>query len=87
MPEYVSPELAAANEAGERADALFAEGLANNQQGDNYTILVVLGATVLFFTAMSDRVKRGRNQWILLGTAIALFAVVAYFLIEFPKLL
>lgn len=86
MPEYTSPDIEAAKEAGIRADALFATGLADNQQGDNYTVLAVLGAVVLFFTAMSTRVKKGLYQWILLGTALVLFAGILGLLAFYPKL-
>jgi hypothetical protein len=86
MPEYRTELSDQAEETNARADALFAEGLENNQRGDNYTILAVLGAVVLFFTAMSTRVKQGRNQWILLGTALVLFVGIVGFLIAFPKL-
>ena len=87
MPEYNSPVLEASKEANARADALFAEGLDNNQRGDNYTILAVLGAVVLFFTAMSTRVKQRLYQWILLGTALILFAGIVTLLVFYPKLL
>ena len=87
MPEYHSEVAEESKQASARADALFAEGLENNQTGDNYTILTVLGAVVLFFTAMSTRVKKGRNQWILLGSALVLFGVIVALLAFFPRLL
>lgn len=86
MPEYALTAQEQAKEAAARADALFAEGLENNQRGDNYTILVVLGAVVLFFAALSTRMAKLAYQWILLGTALVLFAVMIGFLISFPKL-
>ena len=86
MPEYQLPEEQQAREASERADALFNQGLQDNQQGDNYTILVVLGAVVLFFSALSTRVHKPLFQWILLGTALALFGGMIAFLVSFPKL-
>jgi hypothetical protein len=86
MPEYRSEVAEESKQASDRADALFAEGLENNQQGDNYTILTVLGAVVLFFTAMSSRVKKGRNQWILLGSALVLFGVIVVLLASYPRL-
>jgi uncharacterized membrane protein len=87
MSEYRSPKQESYEAAVTRADALFAEGLEKNQRGDNYTILAVLGATVLFFAAMSTRVRQARNQWLLLGTALVLFSMVAVSLVTFPKLL
>jgi hypothetical protein len=72
MPSYVLPEKAAAADADARADQRFADALTNNQRGDNYTLLTVLFAAVLFFTAMSQRMRNTRSQRLLLGLAIAL---------------
>ncbi|MGB9372950.1 MAG: hypothetical protein WCA82_02185 [Jiangellales bacterium] len=86
MESYVLPERVAAQEADARADERFADALANNQRGDNYTLLTVLFAAVLFFTAMSARMDRARSQWALLSFAVALGVVGVAFLITFPKL-
>jgi hypothetical protein len=53
--------------------ATFAAALESNQRGDNYSLLTVLFAMVLFFTAMSERNTSGWAGWFLLG----LGAVVA----------
>ncbi|MBT0995091.1 hypothetical protein KIN34_12450 [Cellulomonas sp. DKR-3] len=86
MPEYVIPELGLAQAADARADAKFDEALRNNQRGDNYTVLTVGFAAVLFFAAMSGRMKARRAQWTLLGLACVGFVVLASFLVTFPKL-
>ncbi len=86
MEEYVVPELVAAQAADERADAKFDEALRNNQRGDNYTILTVGFAAVLFFAAISGRMRRARSQWLLLGIGFLGFAVCSFFLLSFPKL-
>jgi hypothetical protein len=72
MPSYVVPERTAAQEADARADSLFASALENNQRGDNYTLLTVLFAAVLFFTAMSQRMRTARDQWLLLGLGLVI---------------
>jgi cytochrome bd-type quinol oxidase subunit 2 len=74
-------------EADERADALFADALANNQRGDSYTLLTVLFAAVLFFTAMSARMDRAPSQWFLLSLAGVLGVIGVGFLLTFPKLI
>lgn len=86
MPQYRTELSDQAAATSVKADALFAEGLENNQRGDNYTILAVMGAVVLFFTAMSTRVKDKLLQWILLGTALAIFAGIVTLLLFYPVL-
>lgn len=87
MPEYVQPDAVAAVESDARADAKFQEALDNNQRGDNYTVLTILFAAVLFFAAVSGRVRRNRNAWILLGIAIVVFLGTTITLATFPKLI
>ncbi len=86
MPSYVLSEREAAAAADEQADALFTEALRNNQRGDNYTLLTVLFAAVLFFTAMSSRVTQPRSQWALLALALVVGTVGVVLLVAFPKL-
>lgn len=87
MPEFVQPDALAAREADARADALFQEALQSNQRGDDYTLLTVVFATVLFFAAMSDRITRNSYAWILLGVGLALFTAAATVLVVYPKLI
>jgi hypothetical protein len=54
-PEYVPPGTEEAAEKNAEADAAFERALVNNQRGDNYSLLTVLFALVLFLTAMSQR--------------------------------
>jgi hypothetical protein len=86
MPVYAIPELAEAQAADDRADATFAKALRDNQRGDNYAVLTVGFATVLFFGALSGRMRRRRLQVLLLGLAWAGFVVLAILLATFPKL-
>jgi hypothetical protein len=84
MKEYVPPGTTEAAAADQRADSRFAEALKFNQRGDNYTILTVLFALVLFFAAASTRLGRPRAQWIVLGLAIAFLVVAVGILATFP---
>ena len=86
MPEYVVPELVAAQAADERANEKFAQALVNNQRGDNYTALTIGFASVLFFAAMSGRMKSRRDQWILLDLGLAIFTAALVLLAFYPKL-
>ena len=86
MPEYQIPELADAAASDARADEKFAEALEYNQRGDNYTLLAVAFAAVLFFAAISGRMKSHRSQWALLGMGLAIFLVAMSLLLFYPKL-
>ncbi len=87
MPSYVMPEEVAAAAADVRADAKYEEALANNQRGDNYTLMTVLFAAVLFFAAMSNRMRKLRSRVTLLGFALVLATVGVVLLATFPKLI
>jgi hypothetical protein len=84
MPSYVLPEREAAADADARADQRFADALVNNQRGDNYTLLTVLFAAVLFFAAMSQRMNDARSQRLLLSLAIVLGLIGVGFGLSFP---
>ena len=84
MKEYVPPGTTEAAAADQRADGRFADALRNNQRADNYTILTVLFALVLFFAAASTRLGRPRAQWVLLGVAITFLVIAMVILATFP---
>jgi hypothetical protein len=86
MPEYDIPEEAKAAGADARADAKFADALASNQRSDNYTILTVLFAAVLFFGSLSGRARSRSVQNAFLALAVVLMVLASGFLISFPKL-
>lgn len=83
-PAYVPAGTREAAELNATADAKFAQALENNQRGDNYSLLTVLFALVLFLTAMSQRAKVPWANWVLLGLAIAVTLVGAGILATFP---
>lgn len=84
LEEYVPPGSEKAAEMTERADAKFAEALENNQRGDNYSLLTVLFALVLFLTAMSQRNMPMWIRRVLLGLAIGVGAVGLVIMFTFP---
>ena len=86
MPEYVVPEATAAAAADARADAKFADALEFNQRGDNYTLLTVAFASVLFFAAISGRMISRRSQWVLLALGLVIFVAATGLLLFYPKL-
>ena len=86
MPSYVIPELALAEQSDRRADERFARALVYNQRGDNYTLLTVAFAVVLFLGALSGRMRQQRAQWLLLGVGAVGSLVLTGVLLSFPKL-
>ncbi|MGF6822966.1 hypothetical protein M2317_001873 [Microbacterium sp. ZKA21] len=87
MEEYVPPGSAEAAELSERADTRFDDALESNQRGDNYTLLTVLFALVLFLTAMSQRDLTMWVRWVLLGLAMVVGVTGAIIMLTFPILI
>ncbi len=87
MDSYVVPGEVESAEADARADGLFQTALDNNQRGDNYTLLTVLFALVLFFAAVSGRLDSTKLAWSVLAGAIVLLGVGTAFLVSFPKII
>jgi hypothetical protein len=86
MKEYVPPGTTEAAAADQRADRRFADALVYNERGDNYALLTVLFALVLFFAAASTRLVRPNAQRILLGVAIIFLITATVILATFPIL-
>ncbi len=85
-PTYVPIGRVESTEAAARADELFESALASNQRGDNYTLLTVLFALVLFFVAISERTRTRWSRWFLLGLGIAVAVGGVTLLATFPIL-
>ncbi|PRY66979.1 hypothetical protein B0I08_10863 [Glaciihabitans tibetensis] len=85
-PSYVPAGQVQAQKFSDEADQKFASALVSNQRGDNYSLLTVLFALVLFFSAMSSRNRFLWVDWVLLGLAIALATTGCVILATFPIL-
>ena len=86
MPEYVIPQEGQAAEADARADAKFADALTYNQRSDNYTVLTVLFASVLFFGSLAGRARGRSIQNAFMALAVVLFLAAVGFLLSYPVL-
>ena len=82
--EYVPPGTNEAAEFNERADERFAAALVNNQRGDNYSLLTVLFALVLFLAAVSQRDIQPWVRRVLLTTAAVLAVSGLILMLTFP---
>lgn len=87
MPSYQLPERAQASAADATAATKTTQALLYDQRSDRYTILTVLFAAVLFFGAITTRIRSLNARWVILGIAIALFLVGAGSLVALPKLM
>ncbi|MFJ6534134.1 hypothetical protein [Microbacterium sp. NPDC091662] len=67
-----------------RADAKFDEALANNQRGDDYSLLTVLFALVLFFAALSQHQAAPWRRWVFLGLSGVIVVAGIATLLTFP---
>ncbi|HWS58651.1 MAG TPA: hypothetical protein VN257_08935 [Actinotalea sp.] len=68
MAVYVPPGTTEAAAADARAEQAHLQALRNDQRGDEYTLLTVIFAVVLFFTAVSGRLGREGSRWFMLVT-------------------
>ncbi len=84
MPEYAPAGMKEAEAADQRADQLFTWGLVNKHRGDNYMLLTVLAALVLFFAAVSGRLNRPKLRWAGLIVGTLLFIAGAVMVLTFP---
>lgn len=82
--DYVPEGTREAAELRDRADARYAQALENNQRGDNYSLLTVLFALVLFLAAMAQRDLAPWISRILLGMALVITVVGVVVVATFP---
>ncbi len=85
MPNYVLEDSVSAAQTQDVAESKAQAALTSNS--NNYTMLTILFATVLFFAAVSNRVKRPWSSWTLIGVALVVFVSSATVLASLPKLL
>ena len=86
MPIYVLDNAVRAEEKQAQAEQLSAQALTSNRNSDSYTVLTILFATVLFFAAVSNRVRKSMSSWTLVRVALVVFVGSATVLASLPKL-
>ena len=85
MPQY---RLAASKKAAElnrQAEGHAAEARTANQRSDNYVLMTIMFATVLFFAGISSKMDTFRARAFLLGTATTVLVVAIAVVASFPK--
>lgn len=86
-PEYVLVEHERAVAADAQAETLFQRGIEAGTRSEDYVSTTVVFAMVLFFTAMSSKVRSRRAQWSMVAVGGVLFVYEVSRLIAYPKLL
>jgi hypothetical protein len=84
MEEYVPPGTTEAKEATEKANTLQADALSFNDKGDNYSLMTVMFALVLFLAAIAQRGISLLASRIVLGLAGVLAVAGLVVLLTFP---
>ncbi|HWI31243.1 MAG TPA: hypothetical protein VNT50_07115 [Microbacterium sp.] len=84
MPEYVPPGTEEAAEATARADASTKDALDFNEKGDNYSLMTVMFALVLFLAAIAQRGISVLATRLVLGLAGGLALIGLVVLLTFP---
>jgi hypothetical protein len=84
MEAYQLAKIGEAIELEEKASALFEEGMAANQQSDDYILNGVILASVLFFAGVSTRFRNIRSQIITIVFATVMLAYGLYNIIIYP---
>jgi hypothetical protein len=84
MPEYQLASEAEAGQALERAEGRSADARAANQRSDNYVLLSVMFALVLFFVALGGKARAWRSRGLLLGLSLVTLLAAISILVTFP---
>jgi hypothetical protein len=84
MPQYVLPESEEAQRFAAQADELFAQASLENETSDQYVLLTVIFASVLFFAGISGKFESQLIDVGMLAFAIILFLVGVVVLFTYP---
>jgi len=84
-PEYILEKRVESQELEKQATEYFEEGKEANQTGDNYILVSVLFASVLFFAGVSTRFERLRPRVILLSLGSVIFVAALALEISMPR--
>jgi hypothetical protein len=75
LPDYKLAEQAKANEKVAAADAALLDAQQANQISDNFVLVAVLFASVLFFAGIAARFRPQWIRWALLSVAVVVFVL------------
>ena len=84
MPDYVIPEREKAQRLTQVAHKKFREARKAGQRSDNYVLLTVIYASVLFFAGMGMKFESRRIRLVILGIGAIAFAAGTVTALSFP---
>lgn len=84
MPEYHLAAVDQAAELQQQAEVFAAEAREANQYGDNYVLMTIVFAVVLFFAGVSSNIDTTRARVALLAVAAVVLLVAAVIVATFP---
>jgi hypothetical protein len=85
MPEYQLAEADKAADLEQVAEDQAAHARAANQRSDNYVLMTIMFATVLFFAGISSKMDTFRARAFLLGVACTILVAAIGIVLSFPK--
>ncbi len=85
MPEYQPAAQAHADDLEAKAEASSAEARAANQTGDNFVLLAVIFASVLFFAGVGTKFNGYRVRVVMVAFATGLFGLALVFVFSLPQ--
>ena len=84
MPEYQLAAVTMAEDLMADADESGRLARVANQNSDDYVILTVLAAMVLFFAGLSTKLLKTRNRVLTLGLAVVLLGFTVFLVLRLP---
>lgn len=83
--EYQLAETIRADELESKAEALSGEAREANQTGDNFVLLAVIFASVLFFAGVGTKFKGYTVRVLMVSLAVVMFGLAVFFVASLPQ--
>lgn len=85
MPEYKLTANAEAERLEHQAQEFTSEAREANERADNYVLMTIMFATVLFFAGISSKMDTAKARMLLLGMGITVLVIATAIVVSFPK--
>jgi hypothetical protein len=85
LPQYQLAQETLADQLSTQAEAFTAQAENANQTGDNFVLLAVIFASVLFFAGVGTKFKGYRVRLVMVGFAVLMFCVALGFVFSLPQ--